>query len=176
MTKCPPPQPPTCCSIQNNCKADCTGLSLLRPNHLIRKTPAWILGCWQAVSVWCVLPLALTRHSPGCQGEHCALCWWGRQANGSHFQQKQEVRIGGFLLPGPLLSFKSYMEPNSNHVCSCPVDLWAQPSWLPGWLVGKGYGLPNNIWFQETFFPSFFPLLFEFPPFCKSTGVSLGKW
>lgn len=41
----------------------------------------------------------------------------------------------------PLLSSWSYTEPNSNHVCSHPVDVHTQPAWLPGWLAGKCCGL-----------------------------------
>lgn len=32
----------------------------------------------------------------------------------------------------PLLSSRSDTEPNSNHVCSHPVDLCTQPAWLAG--------------------------------------------
>lgn len=35
----------------------------------------------------------------------------------------------------PLLSSQSYTEPNSNHVCSHPVDLRVQPAWLASWQV-----------------------------------------
>lgn len=59
-------------------------------------------------------------------------CWWRLWAPGSSFQQKQEVRIGVFLLlPGCRSPPSwSYMVPNSNHVCLRPLDPDALPAWL----------------------------------------------
>lgn len=157
-------------SSSEDWRHDCVGLSLLCPRHLIRETPAWISGCWQADSVWCVA-LRLDMQSPQLPGEHYALCWWGRQSNGSHFQQKQEVRIGGFLLPGP---FFPPSPTRSQTETMCVLTPWTSAYSRPGCSVGKWCGLPNNMWFQETFSPSFSSLLFE-SLLCITPQGSLGE-
>lgn len=105
--------------------------------------------------------------------EHCALCWWGRRARRSSFQQKQEVRIGGFLLPGPFFPPETYTELNSKHVCSHPVDVHTQPARLPGRLVGKWCGL-LVIWGNIQPLP--LAIVIWIPSLCNSTGVFWGKW
>lgn len=143
-------------------------------HQLIRETPAWVSGCWQADSAWWGA-LRMNMLSPRLPGEHCALCWWARRALRSRFQQKQEVRIGGFLLPGP------FFPPGptwSQTQTMCVLTLWTSAYSRPGWPVGKCCGLLNNVWSQETFSPSLLPLLFE-SPLCITPLGSLGesgKW
>lgn len=103
--------------------------------HLIRgNTPARISGCWQPDLVWWVA-LRMNMPSPRLLREHCALCWWWWQARRSSFQQKQEVRIGGFLLPGPF--FPPGTTPGQTETM-CVLTPWTSaysPAWLPGWQV-----------------------------------------
>lgn len=120
------------------------------------------------------LPRAWTC-CPLLPGEHCTLCWWARRALRSRFQQKQEVRIGGFLLPGP---FFPPGPTQSQTQTMCVLTLWTSAYNRPGWLVGKCCGRLNNMRSQETFSPSLLPLLFE-SLLCvtplRSLGES-GKW
>lgn len=128
-----------------------------------------VSGCWQADTMWWRTPW-MNMPSPWLPGEHCALCWWERQAHRSRFQQKQEVRIGGFLLPGP---FFPPGPTQSQTQTMCVLTLWTSAYNQPGWLVGKCCGLLNNMWSQETFSPSLLPLLFE-SPLCVTLLGSLG--
>lgn len=109
--------------------------------------------------------------SPRLPGEHCSLCWWGRRAHRSRFQQKQEVRIGRFLLPGP---FFPPGPTQSQTQTMCVLTLWTSAYSQLGWLVGKCCGLLNNMWSQETFSPSLVPLLFE-SLLCVTPLGSLGE-
>lgn len=126
--------------------------------------------CWKPDSLWCAAQSS-DMPFPWLSGEHCALCWWGRQANGSRFQQKQEVRIGGFLLPGLLFPPTATWTQTKT---MCALTLLISSYSRPGCPAGRRDGLPNNIWFQETFTPSLLPLLFE-SPFCAALLVLLGE-
>ncbi len=75
----------------------------------------------------------------------------------------------------PLLSSRSYTEPNSNHVCSHPVDLRTQPAWLAVWQVLWSF---EQHAISGNFSPYFSPLLFE-SLLCIAPLGSLGetgKW
>lgn len=119
--------------------------------HLVRgNTPARISGCWQPDLVWWVA-LRMNMPSPRLLREHCALCWWWWQARRSSFQQKQEVRIGGFLLPGPF--FPPGTTPGQTETM-CVLTPWTSAYSQPGCPAGKWCGLSNNMWSQEAFSPS----------------------
>lgn len=152
---------------QEDRQPDWMGLSLLPHWSLGKRQPS---GCWQADLVWWGVP-CVNMLSPRLPGEHCALCWWARRALGSPFQQKQEVRIGGFLLPGP---FFPPSPTQSQTQTMCARTLWTSAYSRPGWLVGKYCGRLNNMWSQETFSPSLLPLLFE-SLLCITPLGSLGK-
>lgn len=118
----------------------------------------WGVLCMNTLSVWLL-------------GEHCALCWWARRALRSPFQQKQEVRIGGFLLPGPFFP-PSFTQSQTQTMCA--LTPWTSAYSWPAWLVGKHCGCQINMWSQETFRPLLLPLLFE-SLLCITPLGSLGK-
>lgn len=125
--------------------------------RLIRETPAWVSGCWQADSMWWGA-LRMNMQSPRLLGEHCALCSWGRWARRSRFQQKQEVRIGGFLLPGP--SFLPFLHEAKLKPCVFAPCGPPHTACSTGWLASAVVLL--TTWdLRKHFSPSLLPLLFE---------------
>lgn len=75
----------------------------------------------------------------------------------------------------PLLSSRSYTEPNSNHVCSHPVDLCIQPAWLAGWQV---LWSPEQHVISGSIQPFPLAIVIWIPSLCNSTGSlgESGKW
>lgn len=115
-----------------------------------------------------------TKHTiPLLPGEHCALCWWARRAPNITFPAEAGSENWRVPVTRPLLSSWSYTEPNSNHVCSHPVDLGLKPARLAGWQVlwsSEQHVISGNIQ------PLPLAIVIWIPPLYNSTGVSWGKW
>lgn len=126
---------------------------------------------WQADSLWWGA-LCVNMLTPQLQGEH----WPALMGTtGTQITFPAEAGSENWRVPAtrPLLSSRSYTEPNSNHVCSHPVYVHTQPALLPGWLVDKCCGL---LVISGNIQPLLLTIVIWIPSLCNSTGVSWGKW